>query len=37
MKLTCTLVRKPIGTWLVRHTSSTFGTVEVSGLSREKA
>ena len=37
MKLTCTLIRKPNGTWLIRHTSSTFGTVEVTGSSREEA
>jgi hypothetical protein len=36
MKATCTLVRTRDGTWLVRHSSSALGTVEVSGSSREQ-
>ena len=37
MKAACTLNRMRNGTWLVRHSSSTLGTVEVSGFSREEA
>jgi hypothetical protein len=37
MKTACTLSRRRDGTWLVRHSSSTLGTVEVSGPSREEA
>ena len=37
MKAACTLSRIQNGTWLVRHSSSTLGTVEVSGSSREEA
>ncbi len=37
MKATCTLSRMQDGTWLVRHSSSTLGTVEVSGSFREEA
>ena len=33
----CTLSKMLNGTWLVRHSSSTLGTVEVSGTSREEA
>jgi hypothetical protein len=33
----CTLSKMLNGTWLVRHSSSTLGTVEVSGSSREEA
>ena len=37
MKAACTLSRMRNGTWLVRHSSSTLGTVEVSASSREEA
>ena len=37
MKASCTLSRMRNGTWLVRHSSSILGTVEVSGFSREQA
>ena len=37
MKAACTLSRMRNGTWLVRHSSSILGTVEVSGFSREEA
>jgi hypothetical protein len=37
MKAACTLSRTRNGTWLVRHSSSILGTVEVSGSSREHA
>ena len=37
MKATCTLSRMRDGTWLVRHSSSTLGTVELSGPTREEA
>ena len=37
MKASCTLSRMRNGTWLVRHSSSTLGSVEVSGSSREEA
>ena len=37
MKAVCTLTRMQNGTWLVRHSSSILGTVEVSGSSREEA
>ena len=37
MKAACTLSRMQNGTWLVRHSSSILGTVEVSGSSREEA
>jgi hypothetical protein len=37
MRAACTLSRKRDGTWLVRHSSSILGTVEVSGPSREAA
>ena len=37
MRAACTLSRMRDGTWLVRHSSSILGTVEVSGRSREEA
>jgi hypothetical protein len=37
MKAACTLHRQPNGTWLVRHSSSALGTVDVTGSSREEA
>ena len=37
MNAACTLSRMRDGTWLVRHSSPTLGTVEVSGASREEA
>jgi hypothetical protein len=37
MKAVCTLSRMRDGTWLVRHSSPTLGTVEVTGSSREQA
>jgi hypothetical protein len=37
MKAPCTLNRMRNGTWVVRHSSSALGTVEVSGPSREEA
>jgi hypothetical protein len=37
MNAACTLSKMLDGTWLVRHSSSTLGTVEVSGSSREEA
>jgi hypothetical protein len=37
MKAACTLSRMRNGTWLVRHSSPTLGTTEVSGTSREEA
>jgi hypothetical protein len=37
MKAACTLSRMRNGTWLVRHSSSLLGTVEVSGISRDEA
>jgi hypothetical protein len=37
MKAPCTVSRMWNGTWLVRHSSSSLGTVEVSAASREEA
>ncbi len=37
MKAACTLSRMGNGTWLVRHSSSTLGSVELTGRSREEA
>jgi hypothetical protein len=37
MRAACTLSRMRDGIWLVRHSSSILGTVEVSGPSREAA
>ena len=37
MKAPCTLSRMRNGTWVVRHSSSALGTVEVSAPSREEA
>ena len=37
MKAPCTVSELQNRTWLVRHTSSTLGTVEVSGSSRDEA
>ena len=37
MKAACTLRQMPNGTWLVRHNSSSLGTVEVSGSTRDEA
>jgi hypothetical protein len=37
MKAPCTLTRMSNSTWLVRHDSSSLGTVEVSASSREEA
>ena len=37
MKAPCTLSRMRNGTWLVRHSSSALGTVEVSASSRDEA
>jgi hypothetical protein len=37
MKAACTLSRLRNGNWLVRHSSATLGTVEVTGSSREEA
>ena len=37
MKAACTLSRMRNGTWLVRHSSPTLGTVEITGPSREEA
>jgi hypothetical protein len=37
MKAPCTLTRMWNGTWLVRHTSSSLGAVDVSGSTREEA
>ena len=37
MKALCTLNRTPNGTWLVRHSSSALGSVEITGPSREEA
>ena len=37
MKAGCALSRMGNGTWLVRHSSPTLGTVEVSAASREEA
>ncbi len=37
MKAACTLSRLQDGTWLVRHTSSLLGNVELSASSREEA
>jgi hypothetical protein len=37
MKAPCTLSRMWNGTWLVRHSSSALGTVEVSAGSRDEA
>jgi hypothetical protein len=37
MKAACTLSRMRNGTWVVRHSSATLGTVEVSAASREEA
>jgi len=36
MKAPCTLSRQRNGSWLVRHSSSALGTVEVSASSREE-
>ena len=37
MRAACTLSRMRDGTWLVRHSSSILGTVQISGPSREVA
>ena len=37
MKAACTLSRMPNGAWLVRHSSSALGAVEVSASSRDEA
>jgi hypothetical protein len=37
MKAACTLSKMWNGTWLVRHSGSTLGTLEVSAASREEA
>jgi hypothetical protein len=37
MKALCTIKRMPSGNWLVCHNSSSLGTVEISGSSREEA
>jgi hypothetical protein len=37
MKAPCTISRQRDGTWLVRHSSSALGAVEVSGPSRDEA
>jgi hypothetical protein len=37
MKAPCTVLRTRDGTWLVRHSSSALGTVEVSAPSRAEA
>jgi hypothetical protein len=37
MKAPCTLSRRRDGTWLVRHSSSALGTVEVSASCRDEA
>jgi hypothetical protein len=37
MKAPCTVSRMCNGTWVVRHSSSTLGTVEVSASSRDEA
>jgi hypothetical protein len=37
MKAPCTVSRRQNGIWLVRHSSSLLGTVEVSAPSREEA
>jgi len=37
MKATCTSSRQRNGTWLVRHSSSVLGTLEVSAASRDEA
>ena len=37
MKAPCTLSQMRNGAWLVRHSSSALGTVEVSGSSRGEA
>ena len=37
MKAACTLNRMRNGIWLVRHSSSALGTVEVSASSRDEA
>jgi hypothetical protein len=37
MNAACTLSKMENGTWLVRHSSPTLGTVEVSAASREEA
>jgi len=34
MKLTCTLSRLPNGKWLVKHTGSSTGQVEVTAPTR---
>ena len=37
MRFTCTLSRLGNGTWLVRHTGSPLGNVEVTAPTREEA
>jgi hypothetical protein len=37
MNAACTLSKMGNDTWLVRHSSTTLGTVEVSAASREEA
>ena len=37
MQALCTLNRTSNGTWLVRHSSSALGSVDVTGPSREEA
>jgi hypothetical protein len=37
MKALCTVNRMRNGAWLVRHSSSSLGTVELSGSSRQEA
>ena len=37
MKAPCTITQQPNGTWLVRHTSSFLGTVEIFAPARDEA
>jgi hypothetical protein len=37
LRAACTLGRMRDGTWLVRHSSSILGNVQISGPSREEA
>jgi hypothetical protein len=37
MKALCTLIHKPNGTWLVRHTGPSLGLVEVTAPTRDGA
>ena len=37
VKAPCTISQKQNGTWIVRHSSDSLGTVEITGSTREQA